>query len=120
MATKVKVAFLAAALVSVFASSAFADLTGKWKCNDGGTYYVRQINNSVFWYGELSATSPGWSNVANGTYSNGKLTVRWADVPKGAAKGYGTLVLNVDRVERTMQYASGTGSGFGGRAWTKQ
>ncbi len=119
MAGKVKVAFVAAALVSVFASSAFADLTGVWKCNDGGSYYVRQVGSEVFWYGEKSATSPQWSNVAYGRYANGKISVRWADVPKGAAMGQGQLVLNVDRIEKSMRYASGTGSGFGGRLWTR-
>ncbi len=122
MAGKVKVAFVAAALVSVFASSAFADLTGKWKCDDGGMYYLRQIGNTVVWYGENAPTSTGWSNVATGTYSNGKLTVRWADVPKGTATGYGTLVLSVTPGvpnERKMQWVSGTGSGFGGRNWSR-
>uniref|UniRef100_UPI0040566AFF hypothetical protein n=1 Tax=Candidatus Electronema sp. TaxID=2698783 RepID=UPI0040566AFF len=116
---KVKVAFVAAALIFAFSSSAFAALTGKWKCNDGGTYYVRQVGSEVFWYGEKAATSPQWSNVAYGRFANGKLSVRWADVPKGTATGHGTLVLNVDRTEKSMQYASGTGSGFGGRLWTR-
>jgi len=27
------------------------DLTGTWTANDGGTYYITQIGNSVFWAG---------------------------------------------------------------------
>lgn len=37
---------------------AFADLTGKWSCNDGGNYYMRQLGKEVFWFGERSPTAP--------------------------------------------------------------
>ncbi len=117
MAGKVKVIFVAAALISAFSSSAFADLTGKWRSNQGEPYYVRQIGNEVFWYGEEKPTSPGWSNVAHGTYANGKLTLRWADVPKGTAMNYGTLVITVAPGEKLMTRAPG--GGFGGTRWTR-
>lgn len=34
--------------------NAFAqeDLTGVWSCDDGGTYFIRQVGNIVWWYGE--------------------------------------------------------------------
>ncbi len=27
------------------------NLTGTWKANDGGTYYIRNIGNDVWWLG---------------------------------------------------------------------
>jgi hypothetical protein len=119
MVNKVKVAFVTVALISAFSSSAFADLTGKWNGNDGGKYYVRQIGSEVFWYGEKAATSPQWSNVAYGRYAGNKLTLRWADVPKGTIMQHGQLVINVARGEQSMTVLTKTG-GFGGSSWTKQ
>ncbi|TLU88337.1 MAG: hypothetical protein FDX30_02605 [Chlorobium sp.] len=35
-------------------SIAFADLTGRWSCNEGGTYYVRQPGKEGGWYKALN------------------------------------------------------------------
>jgi len=42
---------------------AFADLTGKWSCNDGGNYYLRQLGKEVFWFGERSPTAPVFAGL---------------------------------------------------------
>ena len=99
------------------ASYAF-DLTGRWTCNDGGTYYLRQLGNEVFWYGEYSPINPGWSNVARGKILNSTLFLEWADVPKGSNMGTGLLMLKIvsnNRLERVDL----SGGGFGGSIWSR-
>lgn len=72
------------------------DLTGVWSCNDGGKYYIRQLGNAIWWYGEASTNPVKWSNVAKGTISGSTINLEWADVPKGIAAGNsGILVLNM-------------------------
>jgi len=60
-------------VVFSFPAIVFADLTGKWSCNDGGTYYMRQLGKEVFWMGERAPTNPSWSNPnrATATYKTG-------------------------------------------------
>jgi hypothetical protein len=73
-----------AACIGIGAVAACADdLTGVWRCNDGGSCYLRQLGDEVWWYGEASPDSPGWSNVANGRLHGNSLRLKWADVPKG-------------------------------------
>lgn len=71
------------------------NLTGIWSCNDGGTYYIRQIGNVVWWDGDETSVNPRWANVAHGTISGNLVTLDYADVPEGNAIGYGTLVLEI-------------------------
>lgn len=68
------------------------NLTGVWNCDDGGTYYLRQMGNVVWWDGDRS---PQWANVARGTISGKTLNLEYADVPEGKGSGYGTLVLDI-------------------------
>ena len=96
---------------------AFADLTGRWSCNDGGTYYIRQIGRDVYWFGELSPTSPTWSNVAVGQIIGNQINLRWADVPKGTIMQSGNLILRLETPNRAAAtYKTG---GFGGSVWTR-
>lgn len=100
---------------------AFADLTGVWTCNDGGTYYVRQIGNEVHWYGENDATHPRWSNVFHGTLSSRGNTLigNWADVPKGRTSGMGEMRLRIKAGGNVMESYRKTG-GFGGSQWLRK
>lgn len=96
---------------------AFADLTGKWSCNDGGNYYMRQLGKEVFWFGERSPTAPSWSNVASGYIDGNQIILRWADVPKGRIMQEGILILRLDTPNKaTATYKTG---GFGGSIWTR-
>ncbi len=96
---------------------AFADLTGKWSCNDGGSYYLRQLGKEVFWYGERSPAAPAWSNVASGYIDGNQIILRWADVPKGRIMQEGILILRLDTPDKaTATYKTG---GFGGSIWTR-
>ena len=65
------------------------DLTGRWSCDDGGIYYLRQIGEEIHWYGEAAAASPQWANVFSGRIVDDRITGDWADVPKGDSRGSG-------------------------------
>jgi hypothetical protein len=53
------------------------DLTGVWNCDDKGTYYLRQIGNTLWWYGEQKSNNPLWSNVAHGTITDNTINLEW-------------------------------------------
>src|SRR5215203_631725 len=72
-------------------------LSGKWRANDGGTYFVRQVGSEFWWFGARNLQEgTGFSNVFHGTISGGVTTpngyVRpyiygdWQDVPFGNAR----------------------------------
>ena len=107
-------------VISIFAvNAAYAiDLNGTWFSNDGGTYYIRQMGNEVWWYGEAAAVSPLWSNTAHGTFDGiVALILNWADVPKGVTAGNGMLIIEV-LSENDMLLIYGTG-GFSGSEWAR-
>jgi hypothetical protein len=91
------------------------NLTGVWRCDDGGTYFVRQVNNELWWYGR----DPGmnWTNVFHGQIQGTTVTGNWADVPQGKVQSSGTLNLQIFPANR-MVATSKTGF-FGGSQWTR-
>jgi hypothetical protein len=96
-------------------------LTGIWQANDGGTYYLRQIGNVLWWNG-MSGGNDGrtFNNVFKGTITPTTNTIagEWADVPRGTVMGYGTLSLKITS-PTMLQKVSQTGSGFGAATWQK-
>ena len=96
---------------------ASADLTGVWNCDDGGKYYLRQLTNMIWWYGEANPTSPRWSNVMNGVIEGNTINGNWADVPKGSVMSGGIMVLSIESNNRLR--ASKKTGGFGGSVWTR-
>ncbi|MFD2565478.1 DUF7452 domain-containing protein [Aquimarina rubra] len=94
-------------------------LNGKWRGNDNGSYYIRQVGNTVIWFGERNYNSgiPGWANVAVGTRTGNMIQLNWIDVPKGNARGQGTLTLFV-RNKNEITRSAVTG-GFGGSNWKR-
>jgi len=91
------------------------DLTGVWSCNDGGTYYLKQIDSVLWWDGDGSTET--FSNVAYGTIDGNTITLEYADVPEGRASGYGNLVLNIisnDELEAREKPES-----YGGSHWVR-
>lgn len=96
------------------------DLTGAWAGDDGGTYYVRQIDNVVWWIG-LDATDGGaFSNVFHGTRQGEFITGRWADVPRGGAMSSGALVIQVVHGPKGLELRKRRGTGgFGGATWSR-
>jgi hypothetical protein len=97
--------------------SSSTNLTGRWQGNDGGTYYIRQIGDRVWWFGENSRGA-SWSNVLHGSISANRIIGDWADVPKGDIRQSGTLTLQLTASDR-LTVVSQTG-GFGGTEWQKR
>jgi beta-lactam-binding protein with PASTA domain len=94
-------------------------LTGKWACNDGGTYYLREDGNALYWYGERAEVNPPWANVFEGKISGDTIRGSWADVPKGRVGGQGTLQLKIGDGGKVLERTGVTG-GFGGSRWTRR
>ena len=65
------------------------DLTGPWLANDDGMYYLRQIEDALWWSGMSGQAGPPetlgreWNNVAFGRIRD-DLTIEllWADLPR--------------------------------------
>jgi hypothetical protein len=97
-------------------------LTGVWKSNDGGTYYLRQIGNELWWNG-MSGGNDGrtYNNVFYGTinYQTNPYTIlgKWVDVPRGTNMGAGTMTLQMESYT-TFQKISQSG-GFGPILWER-
>jgi hypothetical protein len=84
----------------------------------GGKYYIRQLGNEILWYGEENATSPTWSNVAHGIIKGDKITVKWADVPKGSIMQSGDLVIKINSND-SMLLLEQNGEFFATPDWTR-
>lgn len=91
-------------------------LTGRWRGNDGGIYYIRQVGNDIFWFVE-SSDSTSWTNVYHGYISGRKIIGSWADVPKGNIRQAGEMDLIIESPRRMVAIRK-TG-GFGGSVWTR-
>ena len=116
MRTILVACFIFAAVQASFASE---DLTGRWSCNDGGTYYLRQAGSRIDWYGEAADAQPAWSNVFSGRVHDGRITGNWTDVPKGRTMGSGELELAVENDGNALRVVNKTG-GFIGSRWTRR
>jgi hypothetical protein len=98
------------------------DLTGKWSCNDEGTYFVRQVGKKIWWMGKSKEGGKDWTNVFHGEIRGRQIIGEWVDVPKGESMGSGTLHLeleiregNVVEIRKTKQI----GDEFGGGVWKR-
>jgi hypothetical protein len=101
-------------------------LTGIWRADDGGLYYVNQYANSV-WWGGLSTDGEffnglSFCNVFSGTLSGNAINGTWADVPRGATNNSGNLQLVVTSDSNgtpiAITKAASTG-GFSASTWSK-
>lgn len=116
-------------------SGARVDLTGVWRSNDLGTYYIRLHGSCLQWLGMSPDMGSGagndWTTVFFGTVrSDFTIVGRWADLPFASTianpelpSGSMTLQIDFDQsgeVERpVLRVLSATG-GFGGQlgqAW---
>ena len=104
--------FLFLTLFSITISA--QNLTGKWTCDDGGTYYLRQIGNELYWYADGGTN---WNNVFHGKIRGKTLTGEWVDVPSAKDRNSGSLIVQIisfNELKRT--WSSGN---FGGTKWTR-
>ncbi len=103
-----KIFFLPVVVAVLLGTTLAADLTGDWKASTGEHIYIRQINNTVWYYGESSAKNENWTSVGYGTLQGNTVKLNWTDVPKGNASLMGTLVLNVTS-DKELQVINQTG-----------
>ena len=108
-----------------------ANLTGAWAADDVGTYYIRQIGDTVWWLGLSRDRGQTFANVFQGTIprilpgrSLGGITINgdWADIPLGSLRGNGTLRLHGQPFGTSSAIALDKLSfsgGFGGAKWEK-
>jgi hypothetical protein len=106
-------------VVFLLPAVAMADLTGQWRCDDGGRYYLRQVGSTLYWYGERSTTNPQWSNVYDGRIQGNQIRGEWADVPKGQTTSRGELHLRIQANGNVLVASHKTG-GFGGSRWVRE
>ena len=97
-------------------------LTGKWFCDDGGTYYVRQVGDELWWTGrsgEPKGEKKAFANIFHGTIHGNKITGSWVDDPAGESRSAGTLALEiVGKGERLELKKTDDTGGFSGAIWT--
>jgi len=93
------------------------DLTGVWSCDDTGTYYIRQVESTVWWDGDEDNPNLNWANVAYGTISGNIVTLDYADVPEGTADGHGTMVLDI--ISNDELRAREKPESYGGSHWVR-
>jgi hypothetical protein len=93
------VAAMVLALAGVCSSAQAAEgkLTGKWSINtgEGDTYYLRQVDDEVWWIGESKDGGKSWTNIGHGHVKGNELTMRWADSPRGSYSGSGTVTFEL-------------------------
>ena len=95
------------------------DLTGVWASNDGGTYYIKQIENDILWFGKSNADPPSFANVFHGTLKDSSITGIWADVPLGSNQNHGTLTLQIQN-DGSLSKTAMTGGFFGSNFYKLQ
>ena len=103
-----KIFFLPIVIAVLLSTTFAADLTGYWKASTGEHIYIRQVNNTVWYYGEPAAKNENWTSVGYGTLQGNTVNLNWADVPKGNASLMGTLELNITS-DKELQVINQTG-----------
>jgi hypothetical protein len=100
------------------------DLSGRWHCDDGGTYFVRQVGNELWWTGKSGeklekGKKKAFANVYHGKIDGNKVVGSWADDPAGEAMNAGILNLEivVEDGKLHLKKTDETG-GFSGAMWT--
>jgi hypothetical protein len=86
------------------------DLTGVWRGDDRGVYYIRQVGACVWWFGtEIREMEPGvlgqqgFANVATGRMDGTEIRMEWADLPIGDILGGGGLTLVYDPADDRLR-----------------
>ncbi len=96
------------------------NLTGAWHANDVGTYYLRQIGNTLWWLGMSRDQGRTFANVFHGTIAGNVIEGDWVDVPMGEGGAYsgGSLTLIGEALSTELTKISQTNF-FGSLVWTK-
>ena len=112
-----------------FDPAAKIDLTGAWAGDDGGIYYVRQLDKVIWWNGMSQRDEPpgtlgrDWNNVGRGEIKDDlTIVAEWADVARGQAEGYGTVNFKIGADSAgniQITKTSETGTGRGDTKWSR-
>ena len=92
-------------------------LTGSWLANDGGTYRLRQVGNTIWWVGMSGDDGKSWTHAFHGVRNGNVVNGRWADV--NGPMGSGALTLQVRGNGTHLLRTAATGSGFSGTRWRR-
>jgi hypothetical protein len=98
------------------------NLTGAWHCDDLGTYYVREIGNTVWWLGLSCDQGRQFANVYQGTINGNQIHGIWIDVPMGlnGVLGGGNLNLFAPQLSASTELVRlSIPSPFSGATWRK-
>ncbi len=95
------------------------NLTGRWRGNDGGTYYMNQHGIELWWLGMSADNGATWTNVFRGNINLQTLNIagQWSDVPHGKINNHGTLNLHIESFKQLKR--TGVTGGFGGSQWDR-
>ncbi len=95
-------------------------LTGVWASDDAGTYYLRQVDTTVWWLGMSTDEGQTFANVFKGTLQNGQISGTWADIPLGKTTNSGALTVTASGgPTSTGLTRTSVSGGFGGDSWEK-
>ncbi len=96
------------------------NMTGAWHADDVGTYYLRQIGNTLWWLGLSRDQGRSFANVFCGTIDGIFIRGNWIDVPMGVdgILSGGSLTLVGTDLSTEMVKISQVNS-FGASHWTK-
>jgi len=95
-------------------------LTGAWAANDAGTYYVRQVGNTVWWLGLSVDEGLSFANVFHGTLQGNQVSGSWADVPLGQTSGMGQITVSGSQGQGSTVWSRvGDAGSFAGSSWQK-
>jgi hypothetical protein len=106
-------------------------LTGTYRADDGGIYYVQRSSNTLWWAGMSLDKEPSaevqwhrgldFTNVFRGTInSDNTVSGEWSDVPRGASLDGGTLSIRFSNSGGVTQFTRIAATGnFRATTWHK-
>jgi hypothetical protein len=107
--------------IDIINATAKDDISGTWADQDGGTYYVSQVGDAVWWFATAPFRTELFSGVFNGTINDGHVVGSHQWVPRGFRAFELDLDLSLDASKLTMTVNSGTliGGPIGGKSLVK-
>ncbi len=72
-----------------------AALTGIWKGDKEGTFYIQESRGNIYWYAEQLSRNPYWAHIFSGKIKDLEIKGTWVDIPKGKSRNQGRLIAKV-------------------------
>ncbi len=97
------------------------DLSGTWRCDDGGTYVLQESGRQLTWSAQSGDGGQSWSHDFTGTVHACCVVVgQFRDRAPGRARNEGPLVLRIAGPDRLEKVSDESNPVFGGRVWTRE